>query len=114
MTARSKEEMEQRVIDHEVHLSKVRERSQRYAASRESHEVRESGRKDRRWFRGELIAMLAAARTEADLHGLGLSDDLVREVGLGDTLTQAWTRFRPPPPHLTGPGEQGRLASHHP
>ena len=114
MTARSREETEQRLIDHEVQMSKVRETRQRHAATRESWQVRESGRADRRWYRGELITMLAGARTEADLHGLGLSDAMVREARLGDTLAEAWTRFRPPPPHLTGSGEQGRPASHQP
>lgn len=92
--------MDQRSIDHEVRLTELRERRQQYAVSRQSLRERESGRADRRWYRGELIAMLAAARAEADLRGLGLSDDVVREARLADTLTEAWARFGPhfPPP----------------
>lgn len=95
MAARRREELEQRLIDHEVRLSEAREAGQRYAASRESRQERESGQADRRWYRAELVSMLEAARTEAELQGLGINDQVVREARLGDSLLDAWNRFRP-------------------
>ena len=103
MMSRPSDEMDQRAIDHEVRLTELRERRQRYATSRGLLQERESGRADRRWYRRELIAMLTAAQTEADLHGLGLSDDVVREAGLGESLVEAWTRFRPHRPLPVNP-----------
>lgn len=95
MAARSREELEQRLIDHEVRLSEARETGQRYTASLKLCQASQSGQADRRWYRGELVSMLAAARTEADLHGLGLSDEVVRDARLGKSLREAWERFRP-------------------
>lgn len=101
---RRMEDIQQRMIDHEVRMSEAREIGELYTASRESRHERQISQADGRWYRGELIAMLTAARSERDLHGLGLSDDVVREARLGDSLAEAWTRFRPqhrPPPRST-------------
>lgn len=106
MTGRGRDEIEQRLIDHEVRLSEAREAAELYAAGRESRQEGRLGQADRRWYRAELVSILAGARTEADLHGLGLSDRVVREARLGETLREAWTRFRPR--HLAPPREPDR------
>jgi hypothetical protein len=112
MTAPRRQEFEQQLIDHEVRVSRVREAGEMYAAGRDERRDSRSSLADRRWYRGELISMLAAARTEAELDGLGLSDEVVREAGLGDSLLQAWARYGPA--HLGGrpppPGGGGRAA----
>jgi hypothetical protein len=41
--------------------------------------------------------MLMGARSEADLEGLGLTDEVIRDAQLGDSLREAWARFHPPP-----------------
>jgi len=94
MAAPRRKEFDQKLIDHEVRMSKMREAGEIHAAGRDSLRERQSRQADRRWYRGELVAMLTAARSEADLQGLGLSDDVVREARLGDSLLEAWTRFR--------------------
>lgn len=95
---RSREEVEQRMIDHEVRLTRAREAGQMYVARLRARQERESNEAERQWYRRELISMLRSARTEADLHGLGLSDRVVREARLGGSLLEAWARFCPPPP----------------
>lgn len=94
MPAHRKDELEQRLIDHEVRLTEAREAGETYIAGRESRMERHGSRADQRWYRGELIAMLQAADTEAELRGLGLSDAVVREARLGNSVMDAWTRFR--------------------
>ncbi|HEX6371899.1 MAG TPA: hypothetical protein VF006_23450 [Longimicrobium sp.] len=108
MTAQRREDLDQRLIEHEVRLSKAREAGEQHAAFRDAWEVQQSGRADRQWYRRQLISMLAEARTEADLTGLGLSDEVIREARLGKSVHEAWTRFHPPPPmnHLAGPAER--------
>ena len=108
MGANRKDRMEQRLIDHEVRLSEARESGYRYAAARDVRRERHGSEADRRWYRGELIAMLTAARSERELHGLGLSDQVVREARLGDSLLEAWTRFRPQPFDPPAPPPSGR------
>lgn len=103
MAAHRREEIEQRLIDHEVWLSTFREAEEIYAAGQASRRDVQRGAADRRWYRRELVAMLSAARTEREARELGLSDAVVREARLGDTLLQAWARFRPqhlPPPRV--------------
>lgn len=96
MTVRHREELEQWLIDHEVRLSEAREAAQR------NLEARAAWQADQQWYRSQLIAMLADARTEEELRGLGLSDKVVREAGLGASLAEAWRRFDPrhSPPSL--------------
>lgn len=93
----SGEEFEQRLIDHEVRRGRVLEARERFVASRERRQELRSRRGGLHWYRRELAAILAAARTEQELHELGLSDEVVREARLGDTLREAWGRFRLPP-----------------
>jgi hypothetical protein len=111
MAARRTNAFEQKLIDHEIRVSKVREAGELYAASREARRERRSGLSDRRWYRDQLISMLMAARTEADLEGLGLSDEVVREAGLGDSLHETWAGFHSPPDspdRVTGARGSGR------
>jgi hypothetical protein len=102
MARQRTKEFEQRLIEHEVRLSKAREAGERYALGREAREDQWSSAEDRRWYREQLISMLIEARTEADLEGLGLSDEVIREARLGDSVHAAWTHFHPSPNHLTG------------
>lgn len=103
MTTKGREELEQRLIDHEVRLTRAREAGELYAAARDARKEKQSGQADRRWYREQLISMLKAARTEADLEGLGLSDEVMREARLGESVHEAWTRFHflPHPPRIT-------------
>lgn len=96
MTARRTNTFEQKLIDHEVRVSEAREIGERHVAGRDVRRERTSSQADRRWYRRELVDMLTAARTEDDLRELGLSDEVVREAGLGDSLMEAWARFRGP------------------
>lgn len=102
MARQRTQEHEQRLIEHEVRLSNAREAGALYAASRDARQDRRTAAADRRWYRKQLISMLIEAGTEADLEGLGLSDEVMREARLGDTVHAAWTRFHPPsPPQIT-------------
>jgi hypothetical protein len=96
MPAQRREEFEQRLIDHEVRRGRVDEAREQFTALRESRWESRSSWEDWRWYRRELIAMLAAAGTEAELRGLGLSDEVIREARLGATLLEAWARFHLP------------------
>lgn len=106
MTARRSDAYEQRLIDHEVRRGRTNEAGALFTAGRESRQQLRGGAAEREWYRRELIAILADARSEAELHGLGLSDEVVREARLGDTLLEAWARFGPPrhrPPPTSPP-----------
>ncbi|WP_420129257.1 hypothetical protein [Longimicrobium sp.] len=87
-------EFEQKLIDHEVRISEAREAGEVFAAGRDARLERSRSQADRRWYRAELIAMLGAARTERELRELGLSDAVVREARLGDSLLAVWAHFR--------------------
>jgi type II secretory pathway component PulF len=92
MASTRREEFEQRLIDHEVRVTRAREAVEQYQGGRQSRaELRTSAAEDR-WFREQLITMLAAASTLEDLAGLGLTDELVRTTRLGDSLAEAWAR----------------------
>lgn len=95
MTAQRRKELDQRLIEHEVRLSERREAREEYAARLKVRHDQLSGHADGRWYRDQLISMLMEARTEADLSGLGLSDEVMREARLGDSVHAAWTRFHP-------------------
>lgn len=95
MNAQRREQLDQRLIEHEVRLSKAREAGELYALRREAREDHWSSAADRRWYREQLISMLMAAPTEADLEGLGLSDEVMRDARLGESVHEAWARFHP-------------------
>ncbi len=106
MAQQRREELEQKLIEHEVRLSTAREAGELYVASRAARQDERSSVADRRWYREQLISMLMEARTEADLEGLGLSDEVVREARLGNSVHEAWSRFHYTPQaggHLTEP-----------
>lgn len=95
--ARPTDDPEQRQIDQEVRLSRTRETMHLSHEARERRRDRRSARAENAWFRDQLILMLKGAETEEELAGLGLSDGLIQEANLGDSLVQAWSRFRPDP-----------------
>jgi hypothetical protein len=97
MARQRTEELEQKLIEHEVRLSKAREAGALYALGREARKDSRSSVTDRRWYREQLVSMLIEARTEADLEGLGFSDEVVREARLGNSVHEAWARFHCPP-----------------
>lgn len=96
-------QLQQRMIEHEVRLSEKREAGEQYTARLEARFDQQSGHADRRWYRDQLVSMLMEARAEADLSGLGLSDEVIREARLGESVHEAWTRFHPPANHPTHP-----------
>jgi hypothetical protein len=92
-TEESRAGYEQRRIDHEVRLSRAREVVEGYVGGRASREERRSSAAENRWFREQVAAMLAGAAREEELAGLGLSDAMVREARLGDSVAEAWARY---------------------
>lgn len=92
-TTQNRDEYEQRLIDHEVRISRAREAVAKYQGGRESREERRSGAAEERWFRKQLVSMLSGAATVQDLEGLGVSDEVVREARLGESVAEAWARY---------------------
>jgi hypothetical protein len=83
--------LQQRIIDHEARLSRAaglvhdyQERQRARAAARLSWE-------QSAWLRRQLAQMIAESPRD-ELHALGLTDEMVRESRLGDTLQAAWDR----------------------
>jgi hypothetical protein len=111
MDTQRKEQLDQRLIEHEVRISERREAREQYVAGLGVRHDQQSGQADRRWYRGQLISMLMEARTEADLAGLGLSDEAIREARLGESVHTAWTRFHSSPSYLAEPAERSDQTS---
>lgn len=95
---RSREVLEQRLVDHEVLLARTEAAIQQVRGSRQSRGERRAALQEELWVREQYVAMLRATETEQELPGLGLTDEMIREVRLGDSLAAAWHRFGPPPP----------------
>lgn len=94
----AQEDREQRIIDHEVRLSRAREAVAHTRGKREGRSTRRAAAAEQAWHRENVISMLGSVATEQELQELGLSDDVVQEVGLGDSLLRAWKAFRRVPP----------------
>lgn len=101
MAGRSPEQ-EQRVINFEVLMSRTREAAVRFDAMRLGRRQRLADVQERRWYRRELIAILGSAPTEREVADLGLSNEMVREARLGNTVKEAWARFGPGSPVFHG------------
>ncbi len=87
--------LDQRIIDNEVRLSRSRALIEDTFLQRERWaDAREAG-EEAAWLRGRLAAMIAGA-SGGELEELGLTDDMVREAGLGNSLRDAWERLHPP------------------
>lgn len=104
--AESGENREQRIIDHEVRLSRTREIVEGYAAGRRARgESREAWRQAA-WMRERLAGLIAGASLE-ELDSLGVTDQVVRELRLGASVQAVWRRLHsspPPPTQLSPPG----------
>lgn len=101
-------EFQQRIIDHEVRLTRARLAAACTAAASESRRDDRRSAAEEGWVRQQAIAMLASAPTAGDLAGLGLSDAFIRDAGLGTSLRAAWRAFhrpggRPHPPRRHAP-----------
>jgi hypothetical protein len=97
--ASSRESRQQRLIEHEMRLSRTRALIDRYAAwMQERDDARDAGR-ETAWVRRRMAEMIAGASPD-ELHALGVTDEVVREMRLGTSLRDAWSRLHPPPPSV--------------
>lgn len=94
MPGRSRDE-EQRIIDHEVRLSRARESVAQCHDRQQRWSDRRAATAEQDWYREEVVSILAAATTEQELQSLGLSNRVIREVGLGESLLKAWRSVHP-------------------
>lgn len=95
--AASGKNLDQSIIDHEVRLGRMEAGLERVRASRQARDETRRAAAEARWFREQYVAMLRSAASEEELQGLGLSDEMIREARLGDSLLEAWKALRPPP-----------------
>lgn len=95
--ARPTTDREQSLIDHEVRVSRTQETMHLAHEGRERRRDGRSIRAEDAWVRDQLIHMLKGAETEEELSDLGLSDDVIQEARLGDSVVEAWSRYRPYP-----------------
>ena len=90
------ENREQRIIDHEVRLSRTREIVERFAAREGVWAERYEARQQTAWLRRRLIDLIASTPLE-EMENLGLTDQSVRDVRLGTSVREVWERLHPPP-----------------
>lgn len=102
-----RQRLEQRIIDHEVRVARTRAAVQRVHATREAQRERRQALQEMLWLREQCVAMLRTAATEEELQGLGLTDEVMRELRLGDSVSAAWHRFTRSRLHPSGPGRIG-------
>jgi hypothetical protein len=93
---------EQRIIDHQVLLSRTREIMERFAARERAWGDRREARQQTAWLRRQLADLIASASPE-DLEALGVTDQAVREVRLGASVQAVWRRLHVPPPFADRP-----------
>ena len=98
--ARRREELEQRIIEHEARLSRARATIDDCLARQQARRERGQAAAETEWVREQIISMIAGAEGEQELEGLGLSDEVVRELELGSSLREVWIRYRPALPRL--------------
>lgn len=87
--------MEQQIIDHEVRLSQASETLAWCRGRRQRWSERHAALAEQAWYRAEVASMLSSAATQQELQGLGLTDGVVREAGLGRSLVEAWKATHP-------------------
>lgn len=87
---------EQRIIDHEVLLSRTRETIEQYCAGRRARGERGEAAEQADWMRGRLADLIASASLD-ELNALGVTDQTVREMDLGASVQAVWQRLHPPP-----------------
>lgn len=96
------------MIDHEVRLARTEAAIQRARGTRQAHGARRQALQEKLWMREQYVAMLRTASTQEELQALGLTDEMMREARLGDSLAAVWHRFGPaggdPPASRHGPG----------
>lgn len=85
---------DQRIIDHEVKLTRTTAALERALAGQKARGERRQALAEALWVRQQYVAMLRSARDEGELRELGLTDEMIRDVRLGDSVSAAWRRFR--------------------
>jgi hypothetical protein len=95
----SKQDLEQRLIDHEVRVAWAEAALARARGARRARKERRVALREELWAREQYVAMLRTAASEEELQALGLTDEMMRTAQLGSSLAAVWHRFRPPPPH---------------
>ena len=80
---------QQQIIDHEVRLSRAAALVHEYQRRRSLRAEARLHWEQATWLRRQLAGMIADMPRD-ELHELGLTDQMVREARLGDSLQAAW------------------------
>jgi hypothetical protein len=86
-------ELEQRIIDHEARVTRTQELRAFSDGARERRREQRDANAEERWLREGMISILRAAESEREVRELGLSDEVIREARLAQSLAEAWQRF---------------------
>ena len=79
---RDESDRQQRQIDLEKRLSRSREIIEQNRAQRRLWAEMAEAAEERAWLRNEVAHLLAGAGSRQDLRDLGISDELIRDLGL--------------------------------
>jgi hypothetical protein len=110
MMRMDRDALEQRLIEHEMRLSRARAALHDHLVHRQRRAELHGDREQADWLRLRIAEMIAAASLD-ELPTLGLDDTLVRELELGPSLRAAWERLCAPPPiHSRRRRDDARLA----
>lgn len=90
---RSSSDQEQRIIDHEVLLARAEAALARATVARDERRQRKAALDELLWVREQYVAILRAAATEQEARDLGLTDEVIRDVELGDSMADVWRRL---------------------
>jgi hypothetical protein len=94
--------LEQRLIEHEMRLSRARATLHDFLVHQQRRADRHGQEEQTDWLRLRIAEMIATASLE-ELPTLGLDDTLVRELELGPSLRAVWERLCAPPPTHSRP-----------
>jgi hypothetical protein len=94
--------IEQRLIEHEMRLSRARAAVHDYVVQRQRRIDRRTEWEQAVWLRRQVAQMITAMPLD-ELPTLGVDDALVRELNLGPSLRAAWERLCAPPPRHSPP-----------
>lgn len=82
---RDESDRQQRLIDLETRLSRSREIIERNRVQRQLWAERADAAQERAWLRAQVADLIASAGSLQDLRDLGISNELLRELGLSAT-----------------------------
>lgn len=94
--ASNQDRREQRIIEHEVLLSRTRAIIQDYLVARQERADARAATEQNAWMRTQVSDMIARASAD-ELEGLGLTDELMRELRLGTSVQGVWTALHSAP-----------------